>query len=429
MIGDGFAAEHDAFLQAIRGATEPPHSLAAIAPSLFLAELIERGFSGRVQLPQTTFREVPSPLALPGKSILVVPSAELLTPLGSLLSQYRLVTLEDVRQSAGERPDIVAAILGRGSSALPADVLARLPRLGVVGVVALSLARYEPEALLARGVALVNGSAAYAESVAEFALGLAILGRRRAFLSHEVMRAGRWGTVPEAPGLRGILSRGARRVRPLLKSVGLESLFLRLWKASSPLVGVSGQSAARPRDLQGAIVGLVGWSENARAFAERLRRVPARVLVYSEHATEADIRASGAVPASLSEVLAADVVSLHRGLTEKTRHFLGAPELATLRPGTVIINIARGALFDPDALLARLKQGDIFACLDTYDEEPLSASHPLRGLPNVFLTSHIAGGSSDNYAAAAVEVVRKVAVLLDGGPAQSISAERLRTMS
>jgi phosphoglycerate dehydrogenase-like enzyme len=126
-------------------------------------------------------------------------------------------------------------------------------------------------------------------------------------------------------------------------------------------------------------------------------------------------------------VLAADIVSLHRGLTESTRHSLGAAELAKLRPGTVLINIARGALFEPNALLARLKRGDIFACLDTYEDEPLIASHPLRKLPNVFLTAHIAGGSPDNYAAAAAEVVRKVASCLGGDLTQSISAERLRT--
>jgi phosphoglycerate dehydrogenase-like enzyme len=126
-------------------------------------------------------------------------------------------------------------------------------------------------------------------------------------------------------------------------------------------------------------------------------------------------------------VLAADIVSLHRGLSESTRHCLGAAELAKLRPGTVLINIARGALLEPKALLARLEQGDIFACLDTYEEEPLVASHPLRNLPNVFLTSHIAGGSPDNYAAAAVEVVRKVAAHLAGDFTESISPERVRT--
>ena len=96
MQGDGYAAEHDAFLQAIRSGAEPLHSLAAIAPSLFLAELIEDGFSGRVQLPQTQLRAAPSRRAREGKSILVAPSPELQTPLASLLSQYRLVTLEDV---------------------------------------------------------------------------------------------------------------------------------------------------------------------------------------------------------------------------------------------------------------------------------------------------------------------------------------------
>jgi phosphoglycerate dehydrogenase-like enzyme/predicted dehydrogenase len=429
MEGDGIAAEHDSFLQAIRSGVEPPHSLAAIAPSLFVAELIENGFSGRVQLPQTQSRTVPRRPAATGKSILVEQAAELHTALAALLPKYRIVSLEDVRASAAERPDIVAAILGRGSSPLPADILEKLPRLAVVGIVALSIARHEPEALLARGVTLVNGSAAYAESVAEFALGLAILGRRRAFVSHELMRVGGWGTVPLGTGFKGMLNRTARGLRPAVRAVGLETVSLHLWKAAAPLLRLPVHGRVLPRDLQGAIVGLVGWGENARAFAERLARVPARVLAYSEHAAEGDIRSSGAIPASLSEVLAADIVSLHRGLTASTRHCLGAAELAKLRPGTVLINIARGALFEPDALLARLKQGDIFACLDTYEVEPLLASHPLRRLPNVFLTSHIAGGSADNYAAAASEVVRKVAAYLSDGPTQSISVERLRTMS
>jgi phosphoglycerate dehydrogenase-like enzyme/predicted dehydrogenase len=427
--GDGYAAEHESFFEAIRSGAEPPHSLATIAPSVFLAELVEGGFSGRVRLPQTQLRAAPPRRIFERKSILVVQSSELQAPLASLLPQYRFVSLEDIRDSAAQRPDIVAAILGRGSSALPADIMDKLPHLAVVGIVALSLARHEPEALLARGVRLLNGSAAYAESVAEFALGLAILGRRRAFLSHGVMRAGGWGTVPRAAGFKGMLDRAARGLRPAVKAAGLESFLLSLWKAAAPIVGVWEQSALRARDLQGATVGLVGWGANARAFAERLGRVQAQVLVYSEHAAQDDIRRGGAVPASLTEVLAADIVSLHRGLTASTRHCLGAAELARLRPGTVLINVARGALIEPNALLARLKRGDIFACLDTYEEEPLVGSHPLRRLPNVFLTAHIAGGSPDNYAAAAVEVVRKVSAHLADDLTETISAERLRTMS
>jgi phosphoglycerate dehydrogenase-like enzyme len=226
-----------------------------------------------------------------------------------------------------------------------------------------------------------------------------------------------------------MLVRAARSLRPGIQAVGLEALTLPVRRIASRLAGMSEQGTARPRDLQGATAGLVGWGENARAFAKRLAGVRAHVMVYSEHASEDDIRGSGALPASLSEVLAADVVSLHRGLTERTRHSLGAAELAKLRPGAVLINIARGALIEPNALIARLKRGDIFACLDTYEEEPLVGPHPLRHLPNVFLTSHIAGGSPDNYAAVAVEVVSKVAAHLIDDRTPSISAERLRTMS
>jgi phosphoglycerate dehydrogenase-like enzyme len=122
-------------------------------------------------------------------------------------------------------------------------------------------------------------------------------------------------------------------------------------------------------------------------------------------------------------------VSLHRGLTPATRHFLGARELARLRPGAILINVARGALIDPDALLERLREGDIFACLDTFEEEPLPASHPLRALPNVFLTPHIAGGSPDMHAAAAEEIVGKLLAYLEGEPVDTLSAARLATMT
>jgi phosphoglycerate dehydrogenase-like enzyme/predicted dehydrogenase len=428
-IGDGFAAEHDAFLHAIRTGTDPLHSIAAIAPSLFIAELIEDGFSGHVRLPQVTPVSELRPRHRTEKAILIAQTVGLLPALARLLPHYRLVSIEDVRGSTDERPDIVAAILGRSSSALPPDILAKLPQLAVVGVVGLSLAHHAPEVLLARGIALVNANAAYADSAAEFALGLAILGRRRAFISHDVMREGGWGAALRTPGIRGMVKRVAGDLRPALKAARLEAFFLRLWRAAKPLVEAPAARAAEARDLKGATVGLIGWGAIAQIFAKHLTGAHARVLVYSENAAAEDIRVAGAAPVSLGEALAADIVSLHRGLTKNTRHFLGAPELAKLRPGAILINVARGALIEPDALLARLRQGDIFACLDTYEEEPLAASHPLRRLPNVFLTSHIAGGSRDMHAAAAEEVVRKVAVYLRGDGIESISAQHLLTMT
>ena len=433
MTGDGFGAEHEAFLHAIRSGVEPPHSLAAIAPSLFLAELIEQGFSGSVRLPAAAAPV--APVQVPriddptAKSVLVAQSAAMLPVLMPLMTGYRLVSFEEIRDSTGQRPDIVAAIVGPGSEQLSADILARLPGLGIVGITALSLARYGPEALLRRGITLVNASAAYADSVAEFALGLAILGRRRAFLSHESMREGGWGTGPGTHGFWGKTAQLARSIRPAIRAARLEPLFLSIWRAIAPGAAAPAAGASQAHELAGATVGLVGWGVNARAFAQRLGCAHARVLVYSERAAPGDIVSCGATPVSLSEALASDVVSLHRSLDRSTRHFLGAAELARLRPGTILINAARGALIEPAALLARLQQGDIFACLDTFEEEPLRASHPLRCLPNVFLTSHIAGGSPEMHAAAVAEVALKVTAYLQGAAVESIPAERLRAIT
>jgi len=271
----------------------------------------------------------------------------------------------------------------------------------------------------------MHASQAYAESVAEFALGLAILGCRRAYSSHEIMRAGGWGTDPAALGLKATLVRMRREIRPSLRAMGLEPLALRIWRKTGPLLVTRSGSGGQRRDLRGATAGLIGWGANARAFATRLNAAGAHVLAWSERGEIG----SEASTASLSEVLSADIVSLHRGLTPATRHFLGAAELAHLQPGAVLLNVARGALIEPGALVDRLRKGDIFACLDSYEDEPLAADHPLRRLPNVFLTSHIAGGAPQMHSAAVEEIVGKVAARLRGQAAETLCAVRIANMT
>ena len=429
-IGDGVDAEHAAFLDGIADGSEPRHSLAALAPSLRLAELIEQGFSGRIDWPGLR----PSPALLRARppragALLIVNGGGLATALASHPGHRSLVALEDVARSGQARPDIVAALIGTGPETLGDDILDRLPNLSVAGLAGLSFARHRPEQLLERGITLVNASRTYAESLAELALGLAILARRRAFSSDRIMRQGGWGTTPRPMGLGGAVRRAAGAVRPALAAIRMEQALLKLWRRAALASGLGSAPAASPQQLQGSRVGLVGWGGSARALARRLLASGAQVLVFSEHATPDEIVLSGGAAAPLAEVLASDIVSLHRGLTPTTRHFLGAAELARLRPGSILINLARGALVEPDALLQRLRRGDVFACLDTFEQEPPPASDPLRRLPNVFLTSHIAGGSADMQAAAAREVLEKVARHLDGEPSPAVGRERLRTMT
>jgi len=427
-IGDGFEAEHAAFLDAIATGTEPIHSLAALAPSLRIAEFIEEGFTGAVQLPPKA-PSAPPPAQAQARShragsLLVVNPGRFKDALAAGPVDRPLLALDDLRRSAGPRPDIVGALIAAGPERLAPDVLDAMPNLSVVGLAGLSFARHDPDALLDRGIALLHASTAHAESVAQFALGLAILGRRCAFPAHEALRRGGWGASPRATGVLRV----ARALRPIAERVGFDGPLLRLWRRAAPRVGADGPLNL-PHDLRGATVGLIGWSANARLFAGHLIALGARVRAWSEHASPEALRAMNVAPVSLGDALGADIVSLHRGLTPATRHFLGARELARLRPGAILINVARGALIDPDALLERLREGDIFACLDTFEEEPLPASHPLRALPNVFLTPHIAGGSPDMHAAAAEEIVGKLLAYLEGEPVDTLSAARLATMT
>jgi phosphoglycerate dehydrogenase-like enzyme/predicted dehydrogenase len=433
-IGDGIAAEHQAFLDAIDAELEPIHSLSAIAPSLYVAELIERGHSGAVQLPIRTPQHAlqsPDPgrrASRPAAGIVLTADPDLLAAVERRLPSVGTISLDEIRTSDRQAPHVTAVILGRGAL-LKGDDLEKMPNLAVVGIHGLSVNHCHPELLLARGIAIVNAEAAYADEVAEFALGLMILGRRRAFAAHDAMRAGGWLARAHAPGIKAAIRRRALLMRPLIRRLGLEPLAARFWRSTASKAELIAARSLPRRDLRGATVGLIGWGANAHALTRRLLAAGAAVLVYTEHAAAADIEAAGARAASLLESLAADVVSLHRGLTPATRHCLKHAELDKLRPGALLINVARGALIEPQALLWRLRRGDIFACLDTYEDEPLAPADPLRRLPNVFLTSHIAGGSEEMRKLAAREVVGKVAGYLEGEREGVLSAARLSTMT
>lgn len=426
-IGDGFDAEHVAFLDAIDQGIQPLHGLSDLAPSLRLAELIEEGFSGRIEWPKARRARAARPQSFAPGTLLVVNAPALKAALDACPPGRPLVAIDELIRIPGARPDITGVLIGTGPQVLTAEILDRLPNLAVAGLVGLSFARHRPDLLLDRGVSLVNASEAYADSVAEFALGLAILARRRAFASDRIMRQGGWGTVPRGRRAQAVIRSAAQALRPALARIGLEPLLLKLWRRAHVLHAAPPRNA--PRELAGATAGLIGWGANGRALALRLAAAGVRVLAWSEHAEAEEIQEAGAERAALAEVLDADIVSLHRGLTPATRHFLGAAELARLKPGAVLINVARGALVEPKALLARLRQGDIFACLDTFEEEPLPAGDPMRRLPNVFLTSHIAGGSADMQTAAAREVLGKITRHLKGEAASAIARDRLATMT
>jgi phosphoglycerate dehydrogenase-like enzyme len=151
-------------------------------------------------------------------------------------------------------------------------------------------------------------------------------------------------------------------------------------------------------ELRGKRVGLIGLGFIGREVALRLRAFSCSVSYFTrQRLPAADEAALQVRYLGLADLLrSSDLVSLHVPLAPSTRGLLGARELATMRPGTVLINTSRGAVVDQAALVAALQSGALAgAGLDVLDPEPPASSDPLLALPNVVLTPHNGGQSEE----------------------------------
>ena len=178
------------------------------------------------------------------------------------------------------------------------------------------------------------------------------------------------------------------------------------------------------RELKGRVLGIVGYGTLGRAVAKAARdALGMRILVSDRPGAtgrEADTSTSiGPVRASFDEVLrSADVLSLHCPLTPATTGLIGARELALMKPEALLINTARGALVDLDALVEALRGGDLGgAAIDVLPEEPPTGGSPLfaPGIPNLLVTPHIAWAAFEARQRAVDELALNVEDFLRGG--------------
>lgn len=171
---------------------------------------------------------------------------------------------------------------------------------------------------------------------------------------------------------------------------------------------------------KGAKIGLIGFGSIARRVLELLRPFGFDYYVCSDAFPESVIEAEGAKKVSLEWLMAnCDVVSLHEANTPANRHMINASNISLMKPGARFINTARGGLVNEDALVERLKKGDISAYLDVTDPEPPPAGHPFYTLPNCFLTPHIAGSLSREVEFVGDYVVRELENYLSGRPLEA----------
>lgn len=252
----------------------------------------------------------------------------------------------------------------------PASVVREAASLKMIAVAFTGIDHVGLDACRERGVEVCNCAGYSDTSVAELTVGLAIDVLRRVVPADAAVRAG--GT-------------------------------------SAGLVG---------REIAGKTVGIVGTGHIGCAAARLFRAFGARVLGYARHESEA-AREAGAEFASLGELLAeSDIVSLHLPLNDETRGWFDADKISAMRDGAVLVNCARGAIVDNDALAAALDSGKLSgAGVDVFDmEPPLPEGYALATAKNCVLTPHVAYLTQEAMERRAKIEFDNVAAWLAGSP-------------
>lgn len=179
------------------------------------------------------------------------------------------------------------------------------------------------------------------------------------------------------------------------------------------------------RELTGKVLGIVGYGTLGRAVAKAAKAALGMRILVAERpgvtpGREPDTQTSiGPVRVSLDEVLrSADVLSLHCPLNAATTGLIGTRELGLMKPEALLINTARGALVDLEALVAALRGGDLGgAAIDVLPQEPPVNGSPLfaPGIPNLLVTPHIAWAAFEARQRAVDELALNIADFLQGG--------------
>ncbi|OAM90592.1 hydroxyacid dehydrogenase [Termitidicoccus mucosus] len=181
-------------------------------------------------------------------------------------------------------------------------------------------------------------------------------------------------------------------------------------------------AADRPANLKilsASRVAVIGASEVGKAVMERLRPFGCEIALYDPYIKSGDAARLGArlVPDLVELCRQADAVTLHTPALPSTRGLLGRDHFQAMRDDAIFINTSRGECLDEAALAGELAKGRLWAFLDVSSPEPAAADSPLRKLPNVYYTSHLAGPAAHNMGHRAVADIE---AFLSGKPPQCV---------
>ncbi len=250
-------------------------------------------------------------------------------------------------------PSVRAIVTAWRSPRIDGVVLNAAPNLEIVAHAAGTVKPYYDAAVWRRGVRVTHAAPIIAEAVAEYTIGAILVGLRSFVTNHAMVMRGEW-------------------------------------KAAADNRGEVGGLLATRR------VGVIAASQVGQRVIPLLRAFTSDIVLYDPFIDGDGARALGVERVDLDELMrTSDVVTIHAPVLPETWHMLGRQQLELMKPGALLVNSARSWMVDQGALCEVLFTGRINAVLDVFDEEPLPAGSPFRGLPNVVLTPHVAGFTAE----------------------------------
>ena len=247
-------------------------------------------------------------------------------------------------------------IVCHGCPRITGDILDAAPRVKIVGELEGDrfAQRIDVEAAIARGVTAVDTTNGSSYGVAEWALAMGMIGLRNAGSLFRRLIAGEY-----------------------------------LWEDHGQFRNDPGYLKS---ELTGRTVGLIGAGHIGRRLLELLQPFRVTAYVHDPYVPRELADVYDVTFTSLDNVLSlSEVVFCLAPHTPATEGMIGKREIGLMQPGTVFVNVSRGVIVDSEALIERLRRNDMIASLDVFDPEPIPVDSPIRELPNVFITPHVAG--------------------------------------
>jgi len=285
----------------------------------------------------------------------------------------------DVDEKIGLSPDKLAAIIGeydallvRSQVKVTADILAHASRLVVIGRAGVGVDNVDLEAATRAGIVVVNAPTGNTVSAAEQTIALMLALARRTAAADASVRRGEW--------------------------------------KRSAFTGV---------ELRGRTLGIIGLGKIGQAVADRAHGLEMNVIGYDPFVTADQAALHGIALVELDQIIEkSDVITVHVPLNKATRGMIGPEQIGKLKPGVMLVNVARGGVYDEAAVAEALLDGKIAgAAFDVFEKEP-PVDSPLMSAPNTVLTPHLGASTAEAQVRVAEEACEQVIDVLAGRSAR-----------